>query len=106
MGAVVGVGAVVGSTVGMGVAVASGVGDGSGTHPRPWGSGAAFTVKSVALSFVSIPTRSTERPAAGAGAAAPSTNAFTASPQPTASTGWPPTGRSTMAPPVAARPPE
>ena len=50
--------------------------------------------------------RSIELPAAGAGAAIPSTKAFVASPQTTASTGWPPMGRTTIAPPVAAKPPE
>ncbi len=44
-------------------------------------------------------------PAAGAGAAAPSTKVLVASPQPTASTAAPPIARSTIEPPAAANPP-
>ena len=92
-----------------------GVGDivGTGVAARPSGTGAAFTAKSAALSFVSttLPPfppglRSIDRAAGGAGAALPSTNALTASPHPTASIGAPPTVRSTIDPPVAARPPD
>ena len=89
------------------------LGAGIGPAARPWATGAALTTKSAALSFVSteLPSgppgrRSIELPAAGAGAAIPSTKAFVASPQATASTGWPPIGRTTIAPPVAAKPPE
>jgi hypothetical protein len=113
---VVGVG--VGTAVGLGVGAIVGVGVGEDPGPgvgaaaRFCGDGAA-TTKSAALSFVSVPLpadppgrRSRLELAAGAGAAAPSTNAFVASPQPTASIGVPPIGRSTIAPPVAANPPE
>jgi hypothetical protein len=130
VGATVGVGAGVGATVGVGVglgatvgvalgdelgdgtAVGLGPGPGAGGAARFWGLGVA-TTKSAALTFVSVPfpaeppgSRSMLDPAAGAGAAVPSTKVFVASPQATASTGLPPTTRSTIAPPVAAKPEE
>jgi hypothetical protein len=108
----VGVGLGVGNGVAVGVGTGEPPGSGVGGDARFWGVG-TVTWKSAALSFVSEPlppnppgSRSRLDPAAGAGAATPSTNVFDASPHATASIGLPPTARRTIAPPVAAKPPE
>ncbi len=122
VGVGVGVGVGLGVTTGVGEGVAAGgVGVGVGVGPglpgtvgeaRFCGFGSGWTSQSARFTLVSTPfpavppgDRSRLDPAAGAGAAAPSTKPFTASPHPIASTTAPPTTRMARAPPLAANPP-